>query len=327
MKSSQCVLPLLAACVTSACSFSNPHAILPAAANPATRMIRVGVVEDGRTVVRSVSVEAYVEATILSEFAPGSGDPATVERMFELQAVLGRTYALAHRARHTRDGFDLCATTHCQLYQPSRLDTSRWAPQAASAVRRTSHTVLWYAGAPATVLYHADCGGRTSRPAAVWGGTDHPYLVSIQDDGPAARAHHAWRYEAPRAAVQQALDRDERTRVAGPLEGISVLDRDAGGRAVRVALLGARPRTIRGEVLRDVLARAFGARSIRSTSFAVRFDGATFLFEGRGFGHGVGLCQAGALARIRAGARVPSILERYFPGTKLVVLAGRDRDS
>lgn len=294
--------------------------------HPAVRMLRVGVVEGGRTVVRNVSVEEYVEATILSEFAPAAGDPATVERMFELQAVLGRTYALAQRARHTRDGFDLCATTHCQLYQPSRLTTSRWAPQAASAVRRTSHTVLWYDGAPATVLFHADCGGRTSRAAAVWGGTDHAYLVSIEDDGPAARAHHAWRYEAPRAAVQQALDRDERTRVGGPLEGISVLDRDAGGRAVRVALLGARPRTIRGEALRDVLARAFGARSIRSTSFDVRLDGATFVFEGRGFGHGVGLCQAGALARIRAGARVPSILERYFPGTKLVVLAVGDRE-
>jgi stage II sporulation protein D len=52
--------------------------------------------------------------------------------------------------------------------------------------------------------------------------------------------------------------------------------------------------------------------------FGVRRSGATFIFEGRGFGHGVGLCQAGALARIRAGDRLTTVLQRYYPGTKLI---------
>ena len=118
-----------------------------------------------------VPLEDYVEATILSEFAPANGDPATVERMLEVQALLGRTYAVGHLGRHAREGYDVCDRTHCQLYQPGRLTTSRWAPQGADAVRRTASQVLWFDGAPALAVYHADCGGRTSAAAEVWGGT------------------------------------------------------------------------------------------------------------------------------------------------------------
>ena len=51
---------------------------------------------------------------------------------------------------------------------------------------------------PAEALFHADCGGRTSRADDVWGGVGRPYLLSIADDGPAAAAHATWRYEATR---------------------------------------------------------------------------------------------------------------------------------
>ena len=79
---------------------------------------------------------------------------------------------------------------------------------------------------------------------------------------------------------------------------------------------------MRGEELREVLSTAFGARAVRSTWFTVGRLGQAFVFEGRGFGHGVGLCQAGALARLRAGQKLPAILQTYFPGTKIVTLRG-----
>lgn len=262
-------------------------------------------------------LEEYVAATIISEFAPPDGEPVTVERMLEVQAVIGRTYALAHLGRHAREGFDLCATTHCQLFQPSRLRTSRWAAQAAEAVRRTSGTVLWFDGAPANALFHADCGGHTSTAADVWGGTGSPYLAAVEDDGPAEEAHAGWRYEAARASVLRALNADPRTRVGARLDGIQILERDSAGRAEQIALHGAVERIVRGEALREVLTQAFGGRTIKSTWFDVRRQGAAFVFEGRGFGHGVGLCQAGALARVRAGTRLPAILQKYFPGTRL----------
>jgi stage II sporulation protein D len=167
-------------------------------------------------------------------------------------------------------------------------------------------------------LFHADCGGRTSKADDVWGGAARPYLVSTADDGPATAAHAPWRYETTRAALLAALNKDPRTRVGRRLDGLRVLERDSAGRAERVALHGTEERIVRGEPLREVLGRTLGARTVRSTWFEVRRNGATFVFEGRGFGHGVGLCQAGALARIRAGHTLNNVLAHYYPGTRLM---------
>jgi stage II sporulation protein D len=313
----------MAGLLAAGCSAPATRATLPSSTLAAPTLISVGLKEGNKITIRKVPLETYVQAAILSEFAPPSGDPETVERMLEVQAVIGRTYVLSHLGRHAADGFDVCATTHCQLFQPSRLTTSRWTTQSADAVRKTRGAVLWFDGAPATALFHADCGGRTSAADEVWGGAGRPYLVSVSDDGPAEEAHAIWRYEASRIALVTALNTDPRTRVGARLDGLQVLDRDAAGRAERIAIHGTDERIVRGEALREVLARTLGARTIKSTWFDVHRDSGAFVFEGRGFGHGVGLCQAGALARIRAGAKLPAILQRYFPGTRLVTL--RDR--
>lgn len=308
------------ALISASCSAPATRATLPSARAQEPAFIRVGVKEGNRITIRKVPFETYVQATILSEFAPPSGEPDVIERMLEVQAVIGRTYALAHLNRHGADGFDVCATTHCQLFDPSRLKTSRWAAQAAEAVQRTTATVLWFSSGPADALFHADCGGRTSRADDVWAGSGRPYLVSIADDGPATGSHATWRYDTNEAALLAALNKDPRTSVGASLRGIQVLDRDEAGRAERIAIHGAAERIVRGEELRDVLSQTFGMRAIKSTWFDIQRNGRSFSFEGRGFGHGVGLCQAGALARIRSGAKLPAVLQQYFPGTKLITL-------
>jgi stage II sporulation protein D (peptidoglycan lytic transglycosylase) len=322
MKRAACLQGLLVALglLAAGCSAPATRATLPSARPAAPSTIRVGIREGNRITIRKVPLETYVQAAILSEFAPPSGDNDVVERMLEVQAVIGRTYALAHLGRHEAEGFDVCATTHCQLFEPGRLTTSRWAPQSAEAIRRTIGTVLWFGRSPAEALFHADCGGRTSRADEVWTGAGRPYLISVVDDGPAETAHTSWRYEASDTALIAALNKDARTRVGARLRGIQVLERDAAGRAEQIAIHGSEERVVRGEDLRDVLGQSFGGRAIRSTRFTIEHSDGTFVFDGRGFGHGVGLCQAGALARIRAGAKLPAVLETYFPGTKLVAL-------
>ena len=84
-----------------------------------------------------------------------------------------------------------------------------------------------------------------------------------------------------------------------------------------ITLRGARTFVVRGEIFRDAMTRAFGAASIRSTLFTVKKSNDRYVFSGKGYGHGVGLCQAGALARLKSGARVDSVLSHYFPGTTL----------
>lgn len=270
--------------------------------------------------VRRVALEEYVRGTVLSEFDPPSGHRADVERMLEVQAVIARTYALAHPGRHAREGYDLCATTHCQLYQPARLKGSMWTAAVDAAVRATAGVVLWYADAPAKALYHADCGGHTSAAEDVWQGQSPPYLRARRDDGPADAAHAGWRYEIQAAELARALNRDERTRVGRRLIDLRVVERDRAGRVLRVAIQGTRASIVRGADLRHAVSGAFGPKAIRSTKFDVRRDGSTIVFTGQGYGHGVGLCQAGAYARLRAGARPADVLARYFPGTTLVAI-------
>lgn len=310
------VCSLAIAVAAAGCSPAPARATLPSAPGRIGRSVTVQVAEEGNR-ARPVPLEQYVQATVISEFAPASEDPDIVERMLEVQAIIGRTYAVANAGRHAKQGFDLCSTTHCQLFEPSRLKTSRWAPAARAAVARTAGAVLWHGDGPVLALFHADCGGHTNTAVNAWRGTSRPYLTAAPDDGVSADAHRVWHYEAPAATLLRALNTDRRTRVGTRIDSIAVVSRDTSGRAETVALNGQVDKLVHGEDLRAVLTRQLGAASLRSAMFEVRRERGSFAFDGRGFGHGVGLCQAGALARLRAGATPAAVLRRYFPHTEL----------
>jgi stage II sporulation protein D len=280
--------------------------------------VRVRLAEAGGAAIRRVPLEEYVQGVILSEFAPAAGEIDAVRRMYEVQAVISRTYAAAHAGRHAAEGFDLCATTHCQLYEPGRLRTSRWAAAARQAAAATIGVVLWYGRAPASALFHSDCGGRTSDAASVWGGDALPYLAGVVGDGPAAQAHTSWTYDVDREALRRALNAHPPTAIGASLTAVEVVERDAAQRIRRIRLRGTREVVVRGEDFRTALTRTFGPRSVKSTRFEIRRRGDMFTLEGRGFGHGVGLCQTGAYAHARAGTPLRDILRHYYPGTQLI---------
>ena len=309
------VLGLLAA---AACAPESVRVRMPGSVAPLhSRALRVQVREGGTLVVREVPLEAYAAAAALSEVHPAAGDDALAARVFEVQSVIARSYAVTNRGRHGREGFDVCATTHCQLYDPARLATSRWAPLARAAAHRTAGEVLWFDGSPARAVFHADCGGHTSNAAAVWGGVAPAYLSGSRDAIDSPAAHTGWTFEAGREDLRMALNADVRTVVGAKLDRIDVAGRDGAGRAEQIVLRGTQTFVVRGEVFREVVTRRLGARTLRSTLFSVKLARGTFTFSGKGFGHGVGLCQAGAMARLKAGASPEDVLSFYFPGTSL----------
>jgi stage II sporulation protein D len=278
--------------------------------------VRVHVREGKGLVTRDVPLERYVVAAALSEVHPAPGDDRLAARIYEVQTVIARSYAAANRGRHAKEGFDLCSTSHCQLYEPARLTTSRWAAVARTAAERTAGELLWFADAPARVVFHADCGGHTSQASAVWGGVAPAYLAARRDDIDRA-AHPEWKYDVSLDVLRTALNADVRTAVGGRLDRIDIAGRDAAGRAEQIVLRGTRTFVVRGEVFRDVVTRRLGARTLRSTLFSVTKSGDALVFSGKGFGHGVGLCQAGAIARLKGGASPKDVLSFYFPGTSL----------
>ena len=309
------VVCLLLACASSGCLTTVRPQPYPTAPAPALSLPERVLVRTGGQIT-SVNLEDYVVAAALSEVTPLGDAEDVVARVYEVQAVVARSYAVAHVGRHRADGFDFCDTTHCQVYEPARRRTSRFAPAADAAVRRTRGQILTFNGRAADALFHADCGGRTASASDVWGGAPVPYLHAVVDDVPEG-AHREWRVAVGERELRAALNADPRTAIGSKLASIDIVARDHSGRASGVSLRGERSLTVKGDVLRTVVNRALGDRAIQSTLFTIERQRDGVVFQGTGFGHGVGLCQRGAMARARRGETTRAILGTYYPGVRL----------
>jgi stage II sporulation protein D len=266
--------------------------------------------------IESVGLEDYVLGSVLAEVSPLNQPPAAVARIFEVQAVLARTYVAGNLGKHRTDGFDVCDTTHCQLYDPARERTSRFADAARQAVRRTAGLVLTYQGRLAEGLYHADCGGYTASAEEVWGGERVPYLIAAPDDV-ATIQHRQWRWVVSPNDLRAALNASSRAEVGRTLDRVDVIEHDPGGHAARIAVVGEHTHELRGEEFRTIVDQTLGPRAIQSTLFTITRDKSGIVFTGAGFGHGVGLCQVGAAERARRGDDLLAIVSHYFPGVAL----------
>ncbi len=311
----------LLAAVTAGCAGTRPTTprVVPTA--PAVRApgdIRVRV---GNRVV-SVAFEDYVAGTAISEVLPVDEAPAVVDRVYDVQTIVARTYALAHLGRHRSEGFDLCDTTHCQVYEPARLATSRFARDVRRAVARTSGQVLLYANRPIDAVFSADCGGYSAAADSVWGAAPVPYLVAAPDQFPGL-THRSWRVQMSREHMRTALNADARTEIGPVLRSLKVQGPDVSGRVSGVEIVGDRRVVVRSDDFRQIVNRVLGPRGIQSTRFTLKVDGGAYLMDGTGFGHGVGLCQIGAIARARRQVPAGDILATYFPGARVATLGGR----
>lgn len=265
-------------------------------------MIRVGTTSaGGRVRVDVVGIDDYV-----SRVVAGEGQPEAREAAQRALAIVVRTFALANRGRHQREGFDVCDTTHCQVLRASTAASRR----AASA---TSGVVLEDRGRPATVFHSAWCGGHSERPGDTWpGATNHPFDRFGPDD--ACDDEPEWSSQVDAADLERAL------RSAGlkgdRLRELVVVRRSPSGRAVRLRADGFTPAELSAEDFRNAVGRTAGWQLLKSTMFELRRTPRGYVFSGRGFGHGVGLCVIGAGRRAASGATAEQILAFYFPGLR-----------
>lgn len=268
-------------------------------ASPA-QTIRLGrTMADGSTKVETIAIDTYISQVLAGEGQPRAGDAAQ-----QALAITARTFALANRNRHRKEGFDLCDTTHCQVVRPSTVITRR-------AAESTSGRVLLYQGQPAFVFYSAWCGGRSELASQVWpGAIDYPYEPSVHDD--ACEDEPGWASEVRVEQIERAL------RAAGlrgsRLRSLKVLTRNTSDRVSRISVEGFTPSDMSGHEFRMAVGRVAGWQAIKSTAFDIDRTSTGYRFKGRGFGHGVGLCVIGAGRRASNGATVDQILKFYFPG-------------
>lgn len=280
----------------------------------------------GLTAVNLVGLEDYLRGVVGAEMgrrAPGE------EEALKAQAVVSRTYALRNKGRWQAQGFDLMADISAQAY----VGLLNENPMATAAVEATRGEILTYQGEPIEAFYSSTCGGRTEDGAAAFGGAEQPYLQSFSDVdeqgtawcaiSPRYQWREHWGGRAFSASIRTTLAAEGLgTARAADLREIRVLTRTRSGRIATLELAGNSGRTtVRGQAIRRVLSPPAGGW-LRSTDFTVRLSRRggrieSVDAEGRGNGHGVGMCQWGAVGRARAGQHYDAILMSYFPGTEL----------
>jgi stage II sporulation protein D len=284
----------------------------------------------------ALPIESYVERVVASE----SGPADTLESLKAL-AIVARTFAL-HQP-HGHADYDLCDSTHCQLLHwgakpllgpetklgaPSfpqllaeRVGSHNPDPAALNQPNRsaahaatlaTAGETLWFRGQRASAWFHQNCGGRTASPSEVWPSAGHqpvPWLVSRADPYCTAIGVREWSATLSLSDLTAALAAAGLTPPGWTT--LTVARRGESGRAVTL-MIG--PSEISTEDFRLAVGRALGWNKILSNWFEISRQGDHFLFHGRGTGHGVGLCQAGAAAMAAQGRDSAQIFAQYFPG-------------
>ena len=252
----------------------------------------------------TMPVESYVERVVASE-----SDDADSTASLEALAIVVRTFAL-HQA-HGHADYDLCDSTHCQLVRWNA-SSGRLAMARAAALTTSSET-LWFHGQPALAYFGKDCGGYTASPAEIWPGAHAlPYLPARPDSHCTRDGGHEWASEISLSNLTAALATHGLARPGW--QNLTIAQRGPSGRAT---ILRADSTAIPAEQFRLAVGESLGWNRLPSIWFEVIRQGDRFLFHGRGWGNGVGLCQRGAVVMAAEGRSTAQIIGQYFPSAKV----------
>ncbi|HUH12653.1 MAG TPA: SpoIID/LytB domain-containing protein, partial [Longimicrobiales bacterium] len=289
--------------------------------------------QDGLTVVNILGLEEYLLGVVPHELGRR---PASEIEAVKAQAVAARTYAVGHMGRRESQGFDFLATVSDQVYRGMEVRDSI----AERAVRETRGQIVAWQGAPILAYYSSTCGGRTSSVHEVWRRAPLPYLRSVADVDPATgeawcafsnrfRWEETWRGgELARILGRTLAAHTGRPVPAADVERAEVLSRTTSERVDTLLLVvGGERYVVRGDSTRWVLRPdSATGRILNSARFelAAEHDGAghihTLTARGGGWGHGIGMCQVGAIGRARAGQSHSQLLTAYYQGTDILTL-------
>lgn len=256
-------------------------------------MLRVKPFPGSLLVLNFATVEECLPGVVRAE--AGKLGPS---HYFRAQAVVARTYIYRNIDRHALDGYNLCDDIHCQVYPGVVTDTV-----IVNACRLTAGKVL--ADRDSILIeaaFHGNCGGETASSADVWL-AGYPYLISVKDPWCSYSASSTWRKGIPRAEWNSFL---LLKGITPGTEGSLYSAGTPGGG--RIAYRTVQGKTISSE---DIRLR-FG---LRSAWFTITAEADSIILNGRGYGHGVGLCQDGAKHMAEKKNTFETIIGFYYPGT------------
>lgn len=281
------------------------------------------VADDRVSAINELPLEDYLLGVVPLEIGPrGPDEMAAVEA----QAVAARTYAVAQLGGQLELGFDVFGTVDDQAYGGISAERT----ESTRAVRSTAGKILLFEGRPIRAYYHSTCGGHTAAVEEVMDREPAPYLRSVSDEKPdgsdycAASPRYRWTATWSRTELDSIARQGLATvfgvspGALGPVDELRVVSRTSSGRV--------RDLSFRGPGMDLVLSRleirralTYDQRILNSTDFSIgQSDDGLVELNGRGYGHGAGMCQWGAIGRARAGQGFEEILATYYPGALLV---------
>jgi stage II sporulation protein D len=254
--------------------------------------------------VNTLDFENYLAGVVETE--SGTRSPA---EYYKLQSILCRTYALAHLRRHEAEGFQLCDQEHCQAYKGRSVNS-----KILNAVLATKGIVIVDKDLNLIIAaFHSNCGGCTVNSEDVWT-QPTSYLKAVKDTFCLRMPHAKWHRKIPAAEWKNYLEGKRRSMRKDSLppgfsfgyaqdqRAVNFIDKDF------VLPL----KTIRADL------------KLRSTYFSIEQKNDSVIIRGKGYGHGVGLCQEGAMRMAALNYSYKDILHFYYRDVNLVDLKALD---
>lgn len=249
----------------------------------------------GLFVVNELPIEEYVKGVVKTEV----GDNWPIEAL-KAQAVAVRTYAIYNIKHNKNDVYDLTSSTLSQLYKGLKSD-----PDIEEATNATRGEILTYSGKPINAMYHSTSGGITELPEEVFG-KSYPYLKSVKADCETS-PYYLWERRIPRKELQNIF----KLKMISHIE-VSSLTKTGRAKEVTIYHEGY-GKVIEAKELRKLL----GWKRLPSTWFSITESDEYFIFNGRGYGHGVGMDQWSSMEMANKGINYKEILSTFYPGTTI----------
>ena len=236
-------------------------------------------------------IEKYIAGVVMAEGGRGRN-----KEYFKTQAVIARTYMYKYFDKHLPDRYNVCDNTHCQAFMGLSSDTliNRAASETKGLVILGNDSTLIIAA------FHSNCGGETASSEYVWL-TSQPYLKKVTDPYCLASLNAVWE---KRISIGDWIKYLKRSGYKGSTDDQPAFDFSQESRVseYRTGSFSIPFLKIRNDL------------NLRSTFFSVVTEGHSVILKGRGYGHGVGLCQEGAMAMASKGFNFRQIIEFYYSG-------------
>ena len=263
--------------------------------------------------VEEIGMDEYLYGVVSAEM------PASyAQEALKAQAIVARTYTAYKMFKGSKhENADICDdSTCCQAWISKENRFAKWNEQdresnwnkITTAVNDTTGKIITYNGDPINAFFHSNSGGSTETVSNVWGGTDYPYLQSVETSGEDGYTQYSSTVTLTKDEVVQKLQANyPEVQIDFNVDNeIQILEYTDSGRIKtiqfgNISISGVEARTIFG---------------LKSAKFSIEI-GENVTFNVTGYGHGVGLSQTGADAMAKTGATCEQIINHYYTDIKI----------